>query len=111
MSNTANPRTDRDEHTLYQIRIKGHLGKQWTEWFGGMAIASEDNGDTLLSGPVVDQAALFGLLTRVRDLGMPLLSVNRLESDQAVASDVGQQTGAGYQKAARQSRTKEADDE
>ena len=61
---------------IYQIRIKGHLGQQWTDWFGGLSITLQDNGETLLTGPVVDQAALHGLLKRVRDLGMPLLSVN-----------------------------------
>jgi len=60
----------------YQIRIKGHLGRQWTDWFGGLAITLEDNGDTLLTGLIVDQAALHGLLRRVRDLGMPLISVS-----------------------------------
>ena len=61
---------------VYQIRVKGHLGPQWTDWFGGLAIAVEEDGDTLLTGPVVDQAALYGLLKKVRDLGMPLVSVN-----------------------------------
>jgi hypothetical protein len=61
---------------IYQIRVKGHLGPQWTDWFGDVTIALEDNGDTLLTGAVVDQAALYGLLRKVRDLGMPLLSVN-----------------------------------
>jgi hypothetical protein len=60
---------------IYQIRIKGHLGQKWTEWFEGLVITLEDNGDTLITGPVVDQAALHGLIKRVRDLGMPLLSV------------------------------------
>jgi hypothetical protein len=64
----------RDEPTVYQIRIKGHLGPQWTEWFGGLNITLEHNGETLLTGPVVDQAALHGLLRKVRDLGMPLIS-------------------------------------
>ena len=69
---------------IYQIRIKGHLvGQQWTDWFEELTITLEENGDTLLTGPVVDQAALHGLLKKVRDLGMPLLSVNRIESDQA----------------------------
>jgi hypothetical protein len=68
-----------DQPMVYQIRIKGHLGRQWTDWFGGLTITLEDNGDTLLTGPVVDQAALHGLLRQVRDLGMPLLSVNRLK--------------------------------
>lgn len=73
---------------IYQIRIKGHLGGQWTEWFEGLSIRLQDNGETLLTGPVVDQAALHGLLRKVRDLGMPLLSVIRLAPDQADAPDV-----------------------
>ena len=64
---------------VYQIRVEGHLGSAWTGWFDGLSIALEDNGDTLLTGAVVDQAALHGLLKRVRDTGMPLVSVNRLE--------------------------------
>ena len=63
-----------DQPMVYQIRIKGHLGPRWTDWFEGMTITLEDNGDTLLTGPVVDQAALHGLLRKVRDLGMPLIS-------------------------------------
>lgn len=72
---------------VYQIRIKGHLGCQWTDWFGGLTITLEADGETLLSGPVVDQAALHGLLKKVRDLGIPLLSVNRIEPCQADVSD------------------------
>ena len=64
---------------VYQIRVKGHLGPQWTDWFGGLAVAVDEDGDTLLTGPVVDQAALYGLLKKVRDLGMPLVSVNCVE--------------------------------
>jgi hypothetical protein len=64
---------------VYQIRIRGHLEHQWTDWFGGLTITLEDNGDTLLTGPVVDQAALHGVLKKVRDLGVPLISVNRME--------------------------------
>lgn len=63
---------------VYEIRLQGHLGPRWAGWFGGMSITLEDNGDTLLTGPVADQAALHGLLRKVRDLGMPLLSVNVL---------------------------------
>ena len=73
---------------VYQIRIKGHLGGQWTDWFGGVTITLEDNGETLLTGPVVDQAALHGLLKKVRDIGLPLLSVNRVERHRADASDL-----------------------
>jgi len=61
---------------LYQIKIKGHLGHRWTDWFEGLTVTLEENGDTLLTGTMVDQAALYGLLKRVRDLGIPLLSVN-----------------------------------
>jgi hypothetical protein len=68
-----------DQPMIYEIRIKGHLGSQWTDWFGGMAITLEDNGDTLLTGWVVDQAALHGLLRKVRDLGMPLISAIRIK--------------------------------
>ena len=68
-----------DQPMVYQIRIKGHLDRRWTEWFEGMTITLEENGDTLLTGPVVDQAALHGLLRKVRDLGMPLISAIRVE--------------------------------
>ena len=70
---------DIDRPIVYQIRVKGHLGPQWTDWFGGVTIALEDNGDTLLTCPVADQAALHGLLRKVRDLGMPLISAIRVE--------------------------------
>jgi hypothetical protein len=76
MSNELNPQTDPNDPVVYQIRVKGHLGAQWTDWFEGLTITLEDNGETLLTGPVVDQAALHSLLKKVRDLGMPLLSVN-----------------------------------
>ena len=65
----------------YQIRIKGQLERRWTEWFGDVTITLEENGDTVLTCSVVDQAALHGLLKKVRDLGLPLLSVNRVELD------------------------------
>ena len=91
MSNKVNSKTDPSEQLIYQIRLKGHLGSQWTDWFGGLTITLEENGDTLLTGPVVDQAALYGLLRKVRDLGMPLVSVHRIEPDRLDASDVKQQ--------------------
>jgi hypothetical protein len=77
-----------DESGLYEIRLKGHLDDRWGDWFGGLTITLEDNGDTLLTGPVVDQAALHGLLKRVRDLGMPLLSVNFVSPDGAKTQEV-----------------------
>ena len=64
---------------VYQIRIEGHLDAQWTDWFSGLSVTLEENGDTLLTGPVADQAALFGLLKKIRDLGLPLISVNCVE--------------------------------
>ena len=88
MSNKLNSEIDPSQPMVYQIRIKGHLGRQWTDWFEGLAITLEDNGDTLLTGPVVDQAALHGLLKKVRDVGMPLLSVIRITPGQADESDV-----------------------
>ncbi len=63
----------------YEIRIEGHLGREWVDWFGEVTITLEDNGTTLLVCPAVDQAALYGLLKKVRDLGMPLVSVNRMD--------------------------------
>jgi hypothetical protein len=59
----------------YQIRVRGYLGQEWAEWFDGLAIQPDANGETVLSGPIFDQAALHGLLKKVRDLGLPLLSV------------------------------------
>ncbi len=81
MSETQASAEDHYEPGLYEIRIKGHLDDRWTDWFGGLTITLEDNGDTLLTGPVVDQSALHGLLRKVRDLGMPLLAVNRVDPD------------------------------
>jgi hypothetical protein len=78
MSNTPNLKIDQGQPLMYQIRLKGHLGPQWTEWFDGLTITLENNGDTLLTGPVTDQAALHSLLKKVRDLGLPLLSVIHL---------------------------------
>ena len=71
MSETHAPTGDHDEAGLYEIRIKGHLEDRWAARFEGMTLTLEDNGDTLLTGPVVDQAALHGLLKKVRDLGLP----------------------------------------
>ena len=81
MSSTFNSEMNTGQPVIYQIRIKGHLGRQWTDWFGGLTITLEDNGDTLLTGPVVDQAALHGLLKKVRDLAMPLISVSPVTPD------------------------------
>ena len=90
MSEPHGSTEDPYEPGLYAIRIKGHLDDRWADWFEGLTITLEDNGDTLLTGPVVDQAALHGLLRKVRDLGIPLLSINRVEPGQADASEVKQ---------------------
>ena len=79
MANKLSPESEAGSPGVYQIRVRGHLGRQWTEWFEGLTITLEANGDTLLTGPVVDQAALHGFLRKVRDLGMPLLSVTSVE--------------------------------
>jgi hypothetical protein len=68
-----------NQHQYYEIRLKGHLDDRWAEWFDGLTITIVDDGDTLVTGPVIDQAALHGLLKKVRDLGMTLVSVNRVQ--------------------------------
>jgi hypothetical protein len=79
---------DHDESGLYEIRLKGYLDGRWASWFEGMTITLDDNGETLLTGLVVDQAALHGVLRKVRDLGMPLISVMRMKPGHAETSDV-----------------------
>ena len=78
------------EHPLdqYEICVKGHLDQRWSDWFEGLRIALKDNGETLLSGPVVDQAALYGVLIKVRDLGLPLVSVMPTQPAQTQRSDI-----------------------
>ncbi|GHO47578.1 hypothetical protein [Ktedonospora formicarum] len=88
MSATPTSTADHHEPELYQIRLKGHLDDRWAAWFEGLTLTREDNGETLLTGPVVDQAALHGVLRKVRDLGLPLLLVNRVRSRQTDASEV-----------------------
>ena len=80
MAERRSKRTDPAWPAVYQIRIEGQLGRAWTGWFAGLSIALEGSGDTLLTGTVIDQAALHALLRKVRDLGVPLVSVNRLET-------------------------------
>jgi hypothetical protein len=79
MSNKLTPQLDSNQPVIYQIRIRGHLDRQWIHWFDGLTITLEEDGDTLLTGPVADQAALHGLLKKVRDLGMPLVSVSQIQ--------------------------------
>ncbi len=78
MTNKPNQKPDANEQAVWEIRVQGHLGKEWTGWFLGLAVILEDNGDTRLTGPVADQAALHGLIRKIRDAGMPLVSVVRL---------------------------------
>jgi hypothetical protein len=92
MANILNTTTP-NEATIYHIRLKGHLGTQWAEWFGCLTITLEEDGNTLLSTRLIDQAALHGLLKKVRDLGIPLISVNRAGSDEFVAADLEHSAG------------------
>lgn len=75
---------DSNRPTIYQIKIKSHLSSDWTDWFEGLTITPEEDGDTLLTGPVIDQAALYGLIKKVRDLGMTLISLNPVESNKTM---------------------------
>jgi len=73
---------------IYQIKLKGHLNESWADWFDGLTFTHEEDGTTTLTGEIVDQSALHGLLKKVRDLGLPLISVNQVEPDQAEPIDV-----------------------
>jgi hypothetical protein len=93
MSDKINANPEPNQSLIYRIKIKGHLGSQWTDWFEGMTITAKDDGETLITGSVADQAALYGLLKKVRDLGIPLVSVSPVEpetpaTDQANQSNV-----------------------
>jgi hypothetical protein len=70
-----------ERFALYEIRLKGHLDEHWSEWLGGLTVTYDEQDNTLLAGPVVDQAALHGLLKKVRDLGLPLISINPIQAD------------------------------
>ena len=81
----SNP--DADQQTIYQFKLKGQLSQQWLNWFEGLIVTLEEDGNTLLSGTVVDQSALHGILKKIRDLGMPLLSMNSVETGAQDVSD------------------------
>ena len=83
MSETHTPSGDRHEPGQYEIRLKGHLDARWSAWFDGMSLTQDSDGTTVLRGTVVDQAALHGLLQRVRDIGLPLVSITHVDSKQA----------------------------
>jgi len=68
------------QQEFYEIKVKGHLDDRWSEWFDALSVTHDESGNTILSGPIPDQAALHGLLAKVRDLGLPLLSVKRVEA-------------------------------
>jgi hypothetical protein len=73
-----NPLEGRDEQVVYQVQVKGVIDSRWSDWFDGLTICPHADGTTLLTGPVRDQSALHGLLAKIRDLGLPLLSVKRV---------------------------------
>lgn len=81
MPSTPGSQPDARPPTIYEIRVEGHLDREWSDWFESLTITPEEDGTTLLSGPVADQAALHGLLKKVRDLGAPLISINPVEHD------------------------------
>ena len=72
----------------YRITIKGHLDSDWSDWFDGLTITMVDNGETILTGPIVDQTALHGVLIKIRDLGLPLLSLTRIEPEREKESNL-----------------------
>jgi hypothetical protein len=87
MSNESNSNSEKAQPMIYQIRIKGHLDRKWADWFSGLSITLQASGETLLTGPVLDQAMLHGLLRKVRDVGLPLVAVMQVEPEQAEVPD------------------------
>ena len=90
MTERHTSRGDRPEAGRYEIRLTGHLDARWAAWFDGLTVGHEVDGTTLIRGPIADQAALHGLLQRVRDLGLPLVSVTRDETDAPSTPGTGQ---------------------
>lgn len=89
MSGPCHAEMNPQQPVIYQIRVRGHLGHHWSDWFEGLTLTALDDGDTLLTGPLADQAVLYGVLKKVRDLGVPLISVNRVRPGRAGMSDAG----------------------
>jgi hypothetical protein len=83
MNDQHAPTDERREPGQYEVRLKGHLGARWAAWFDGMSLTHEKDGTTAVRGPVVDQAALHGVLQKVRDLGLPLIAVTRIDPQHA----------------------------
>lgn len=94
MPSHSESKIDPKQPVNYEIRIEGHLSAQWTDWFDGLTVSLEETNTTCLTGPVVDQAALYGLLKKVRDLGMPLVSVNRIDLSPSISSGTGSSKSA-----------------
>jgi hypothetical protein len=88
MTDQHDPHTDAGQPPVYRIRVQGELGPQWTAWFEGLTVTPTADGETCLTGPVMDQAALYGLLRKVRDLGLPLLAVECLVPGQVAPPDL-----------------------
>jgi hypothetical protein len=88
MSETHASASDGHEAARYEIRLKGHVDTRWTAWFDGLSLTLNSDGTTVMHGPVVDQAALHGVLQKVRDVGLPLVSVIRIGADQPDVSTI-----------------------
>jgi hypothetical protein len=86
MTHERHPNRGSDRPDIYQIILQGHLSGQWSDWFEGFTITLDERGQTILVGPVIDQAALHGLLKKIRDLGISLVSVNRLDPGEEATS-------------------------
>ena len=83
------PSGPHDSPERYEIRLRGHLDSRWAAWFDGLSLTNSSDGTTIIGGPVADQAALHGLLQKVRDLGLPLISVTQVQPDQAECPSSG----------------------